>query len=259
MGRVVLVGAGPGAEDLITVRGLNRLKQADCVFYDALVSPSLLSFIQPTAKQVAVGKRCGKRSTAQTFINKQLVEAASHYELVVRLKGGDPMVFGRADEELSALRAAGHDVEVVPGITAALAAASSLQASLTLRGVARSLTLMTPAVGQGENPDIDVFAGNAHDTVAVYMGLKQAGVWAEKLLLAGRQKNAPVILCESVSTPEEQFTPLQLDDLPGYAAEHVTDGPCLILIGSALANACARLHQQANARDIEIPPVNRVA
>ena len=140
MGRVVLIGAGPGAEDLITVRGLKLLMQADCVFYDALVSPSLLYEAHPDAKLVAVGKRCGKKSTAQIFINKQLVEAAEQFKLVVRLKGGDPMVFGRADEEITALKAAGHTVEVVPGVTAALAAASSLQASLTLRGVARSLT-----------------------------------------------------------------------------------------------------------------------
>ncbi|HEX5484753.1 MAG TPA: uroporphyrinogen-III C-methyltransferase, partial [Limnobacter sp.] len=152
MGRVVLIGAGPGAEDLITVRGLRLLEQADCVFHDALVSPSLLLHARPNAKIVAVGKRCGKQSTAQTFINKQLVLAAQQHALVVRLKGGDPMVFGRADEELNALRDAGHEVQVVPGVTAALAAASSLQASLTLRGVARSLTLTTPSVGVGEIP-----------------------------------------------------------------------------------------------------------
>jgi uroporphyrin-III C-methyltransferase len=133
MGRVVLVGAGPGAEDLITVRGLKYLMKADCVFFDALVSPSLLSSINPAAKQVSVGKRCGKKSTAQAFINKQLIEAAGQYALVVRLKGGDPMVFGRADEEITAIEKAGHEVEVVPGVTAALAAASSLKASLTLR------------------------------------------------------------------------------------------------------------------------------
>ena len=258
MGRVVLVGAGPGAEDLITVRGLKYLMKADCVFFDALVSPSLLSSANPDAKQVAVGKRCGKKSTAQAFINKQLVEAAGKYNLVVRLKGGDPMVFGRADEEIVALQDAGHDVEIVPGVTAALAAASSLKASLTLRGVARSLTLMTPSVGQGESPDIEVFSGKEHDTVAVYMGLRQAGSWASKLLQHGRDHSTPVILCESVSTPDEKFTPLRLHSLPTYALNKLTDGPCLVLLGTALEKACARLECE-QADQIEVPSISRVA
>lgn len=241
MGRVVLIGAGPGAEDLITVRGLKLLMQADCVFYDALVSPSLLSEARPDAKLVAVGKRCGKKSTAQHFINKQLVEAAEKHQLVVRLKGGDPMVFGRADEEITALKTAGHTVEVVPGVTAALAAASSLQASLTLRGVARSLTLTTPSVGADEVPSTELFTGTENDTVAVYMGLRQAGPWAAALLEKGRNPATPVILCESVSLPAEKFTPLNLGRLPSFSAEQLTDGPCLILIGQALAKAQAEL------------------
>jgi uroporphyrin-III C-methyltransferase len=244
MGRVVLVGAGPGAEDLITVRGLRLLKQADCVFYDALVSPSLLSEVNPNAVQIPVGKRCGKRSTAQHFINKQLVDAANKYALVIRLKGGDPSVFGRADEEIIALKAAGHEVEVVAGVTAALAAAASLQTSLTLRGVARSLTLMTPSVGQGEQSPEHVFTGTEQDTIAVYMGLRQAGPWAEQLLEKGRSQNTPVILCESVSLPDEKFTPMTLRDLPGFSKDQLTDGPCLILIGQALTKACAELRQR---------------
>ena len=251
MGRVVLIGAGPGAEDLITVRGLRLLMQADCVFYDALVSPSLLSEAHPDSTLVAVGKRCGKKSTAQHFINKQLVEAADKYKLVVRLKGGDPMVFGRADEEITALKAAGHCVEVVPGVTAALAAASSLQTSLTLRGVARSLTLTTPSVGANEVPSTELFTGTENDTVAVYMGLRQAGPWAAALLANGRNPNTPVILCESVSLPSEQFTPLNLGKLPLFSTEQLTDGPCLILIGQALAKACAAL-QTAHKNPAEI-------
>jgi uroporphyrin-III C-methyltransferase len=247
MGRVVLIGAGPGAEDLITVRGLRLLMQADCVFYDALVSPSLLSEAHPNTKLVAVGKRCGKKSTAQHFINKQLVEAADKYKLVVRLKGGDPMVFGRADEEITALKAAGHTIEVVPGVTAALAAASSLQASLTLRGVARSLTLTTPSVGTTEVPSTELFTGTENDTVAVYMGLRQAGPWAAALLEKGRNADTPVILCESVSLPTEKFTPLNLGNLPGFSADQLSDGPCLILIGRALSKVCTELQTKTPA------------
>jgi uroporphyrin-III C-methyltransferase len=260
MGRVVLIGAGPGAEDLITVRGLKLLMQADCVFHDALVSPSLLSEAHPDAKLVAVGKRCGQKSTAQHFINKQLVEAAEQYKLVVRLKGGDPMVFGRADEEITALKAAGHTVEVVPGVTAALAAASSLQASLTLRGVARSLTLTTPSVGSDETPSTDLFTGTENDTVAVYMGLRQAGPWAAALLEKGRNANTPVILCESVSLPAEKFTPLSLGQLPQFSTQQLTDGPCLILIGKALAKACVELQlQKQQPEQITLPDFFRAA
>lgn len=234
MGRVVLIGAGPGAEDLITVRGLKLLMQADCVFYDALVSPSLLLYAKPGAQLVPVGKRCGQRSMAQALINQQLVEAAEQHALVVRLKGGDPSVFGRADEEITAVQAAGHCIEMVPGVTAALAAASSLHTSLTLRGVARSLTFMTPAVGENEAPPIETLTGANPDTLAVYMGLHQTGAWAEQLLAKGRDAQTPVIVCESVSLPDEKFTALTLDELPLFSKGSSGNGPCLILIGQAL-------------------------
>ena len=142
MGKVYLIGAGPGAADLITVRGARLLGTADVVLHDALVEPAMLEYA-PHARKIAVGKRCGQRSTAQQFINKQIVDAARTHELVVRLKGGDPMLFGRADEEMRALEEAGIDYEVVPGITAALAAAASVKRSLTLRGVSRSVALAT--------------------------------------------------------------------------------------------------------------------
>lgn len=246
MGRVVLIGAGPGAEDLITVRGLRYLMQADCVLYDALVSPSLLSHVSSKCTLIPVGKRCGKLSSAQHFINKQLVDAGNKYELVVRLKGGDPMVFGRADEELTALSEAGLEVEVVPGVTAALAAASSLQASLTLRGVARSLTFMTPSVGQGEQANTDITALQTQGTAAIYMGLRQAGPWAQQLLQQGRSADTPVVLCESVSTPQERFTPITLGELPVFSVSALTDGPCLILMGEALRKVSAKLSRQAD-------------
>ena len=115
LGKVYLVGAGPGAADLITVRGAKLLAQADIVFHDALVEPEMLALC-PQATLVAVGKRCGKLSSAQQFINKRLVDAAHKYKIVVRLKGGDPMLFGRADEEIQALKADGIEVAVVPGI-----------------------------------------------------------------------------------------------------------------------------------------------
>ena len=144
LGKVYWVGAGPGAADLITLRGAKLLERADIVFHDALVEPEMLDLC-PQAIKVAVGKRCGKLSSAQQFINKRLVDAAKQYQVIVRLKGGDPMLFGRADEEITALKDAGIKVEVVPGITAALAGAASLQQSLTLRGISRSVAFITLA------------------------------------------------------------------------------------------------------------------
>ena len=167
LGTVYLVGAGPGAVDLITVRGAKLLAKADIVFHDALIDPAMLELC-PQAIKVAVGKRCGKLSSAQEFINKRLVDAAQKYQTIVRLKGGDPMLFGRADEELSALQAADIPFEIVPGITAALAGAASLQKSLTLRGIARSVAFVTLAQAS-ESGEIEQqpIANPSADTLAV--------------------------------------------------------------------------------------------
>src|SRR6266478_2923943 len=147
-GVVYLVGAGPGAPDLLTLRAAKLLEKADIVFHDALVHPDTIA-LAPRAEKVAVGKRCGKHSTAQKFINKRLADAAAKHAVVVRLKGGDPMLFGRAQEEIEALEAAGIRFEVVPGVTAALAACAVLGISLTHRGSVRSVAFVTPRVGDG--------------------------------------------------------------------------------------------------------------
>src|SRR5437764_15164455 len=141
-GVVYLIGAGPGATDLLTLRAARLLEAADIVFHDALVPRDVLA-LAGRAELVSVGKRCGRHSTAQRFINKRLVDAARRYAVVVRLKGGDPLLFGRAHEELSALRAAGIEYEIVPGVTAALAASADLGISLTQRGLARSVAFLT--------------------------------------------------------------------------------------------------------------------
>lgn len=184
LGKVYLVGAGPGAVDLITVRGAKLLEQADVVFYDALVDPAMLELC-PQAIQVAVGKRCGKLSSAQQFINKRLVDVSRKYRVIVRLKGGDPMLFGRADEEIQTLKAAGIAVEVVPGITAALAGAASIQKSLTLRGVSRSVVFVTLAQGTENAPKVNSTSPISNlnaDTLVYYMGRKDAAHIAKKLI-----------------------------------------------------------------------------
>ncbi len=149
MPKVWLVGAGPGAPDLLTFRALRLIERADIVFHDALVHPETLALAKQ-ARLIDVGKRNGKVSTEQRFINRAIVEAARSHATVVRLKGGDPMLFGRAQEEIDALKDAGVEVEVVPGITAALAASAELGISLTRRGVARTVAFATPRVGREE-------------------------------------------------------------------------------------------------------------
>ena len=244
MSKVYLVGAGPGAADLITVRGANLLARAQIVFHDALVEPEMLALC-PQAILVPVGKRCGQLSSSQRFINKRLVDAAQRYEFVVRLKGGDPMLFGRADEELRALEAAGVPTEVVPGITAALAGAAAIKQSLTLRGVARSVAFITQA--QANNIVTDS-AGqiaptasrpNAHasaDTLVYYMGRKDAVSIAQELIAQGRPMNTPVHLLESVSTPRERIYTTTLAELADNRTESwfSSNSPLLIMIGEAL-------------------------
>ncbi len=244
MSKVYLVGAGPGAADLITVRGANLLARAQIVFHDALVEPEMLALC-PQAILVPVGKRCGQLSSSQRFINKRLVDAAQRYEIVVRLKGGDPMLFGRAVEELRALEAADVPTEVVPGITAALAGAAVIKQSLTLRGVARSVAFITQA--QASNIVTDS-AGqiaptsslpNAHataDTLVYYMGRKDAVSIAQELIAQGRSINTPVHLLESVSTPRERVFTTTLAELADSQTESWfnSNSPLLIMIGEAL-------------------------
>ena len=245
-GKVYLVGAGPGAVDLITVRGAKLLEQADIVFYDALVDPAMLGLC-PQAVQVAVGKRCGKLSSAQHFINKRLVDAAQKHRVIIRLKGGDPMLFGRADEEIQALKSVGIAVEIVPGITAALAGAASIQQSLTLRGVSRSVAFVTLAQGAENLPDTNqnspISNPNA-DTLVYYMGRKDAARVAKQLIeqntqgLSKHNAKTPVHILEAVSTPRERHWTSTLAELTAGKADAWFDSssPALIMIGETLRN-----------------------
>jgi uroporphyrin-III C-methyltransferase len=240
-GKVYLVGAGPGAADLITVRGANLLAKAAIVFHDALVDPAMLELC-PQAIKVPVGKRCGKLSSAQHFINKRLVDAAQKYQIIVRLKGGDPMMFGRADEEIQALKQVGIAVEVVPGITAALAGAAAIQQSLTLRGVSRSVAFITLAQGTenlGDNDGQQQPIQNPQaDTLVYYMGRKDASNIAKQLIDNNSQQNSntPVHILEAVSTQNERHWSSTLGELANGKANDWFDSalPALIMIGEAL-------------------------
>jgi uroporphyrin-III C-methyltransferase len=228
-GKVYLVGAGPGAADLITVRGARILAQAEVVLYDALVTPEMRELCDQ-ALQVDVGKRCGRRSADQAHINGMLVEYAARYGIVVRLKGGDPMLFGRADEELRALEAAGIDYEIVPGITAALAAAAAAAQPLTKRGVARSVAFFTSSTAPGHPEEVSI---PACDTLVQYMGGREAIATARRLLEAGRSPDLPVVVVENCSRPDQRIMRLPLCELEqGLAGHH---GPVLMMVGAAMA------------------------
>jgi uroporphyrin-III C-methyltransferase len=227
-GKVYLVGAGPGAADLITVRGARLLAQAGVVLHDALVTEDMLALCAQ-AIRIPVGKRSGKTSTEQAFINKQLIDQAHKHSLVVRLKGGDPMLFGRADEELTALEQAGIAVEIVPGITTALAAAAASKQPLTKRGKARSFALFTSSTAPGESAETRV---PDSDTLVQYMGGKEAILTAQRLLAAGRPADWPVIAVENCSRPDQRILRLNLSDLEqGLAA---CEGPVLVMMGEAM-------------------------
>jgi uroporphyrin-III C-methyltransferase len=228
-GTVYLVGAGPGAPDLLTLRGARLLAVADVVLHDALVHPDTLALAM-RAQRIAVGKRCGKHATAQRFINKRLVDAARAHSVVVRLKGGDPMLFGRAQEEIEALEAAGVRYEVVPGVTAALAASAELGISLTQRGVARSVALVTPRVGEGERASDWAASVAASDAAAVYMGAGQADEIAAAIIAAGKAPATPVAIVENISLAHKRTRYGSLASLPDVGKAGIV-GPALILLG----------------------------
>jgi uroporphyrin-III C-methyltransferase len=228
-GKVYLIGAGPGAADLITVRGARLLAQAEVVLHDALVTDEMLELC-PQAVKIPVGKRSGQRSTAQQMINQLLIECAQKYRLVVRLKGGDPMLFGRADEELRALDSQHIPYEIVPGITAALAAASSAQRPLTKRGIARSVSLFTSSTAPDEPSEFIMPNG---DTLVQYMGGREATATAQRLLSLGYPRDTPVVVVENCSRANERIQDLELGTLEQGLAQ--CSGPVLVMIGPALA------------------------
>ena len=236
-GRVYLVGAGPGAPDLLTLRAAEILRRADVVFHDALVHPATLA-LAARAEKVAVGKRSGRRSTAQKFINKRLVDSARSHAVVVRLKGGDPMLFGRAQEEIDALRRAGVEFEVVPGVTAASAAAAELGVSLTRRGLSRHVVFVTPRTADGGRANEWASAVLAADTAVLYMGAGLAESISAELIGRGMRADTPVALVEGASLPGRRALVGTLAELPALASK-TGDGPTTVLFGEVLKDGAA--------------------
>lgn len=236
-GFVWLVGAGPGAEDLLTLRAQRLLQEADVIVHDALVPASVVAMGRRDAERISVGKRKGAHSVPQSEICELLVELGGKGLKVVRLKAGDPMIFGRAAEEMEALRAGGIGFEIVPGVTAAFAAAASAQIPLTLRGVASNLVFATGHNAKSETlPD---WAGLALKgaTVAVYMGRTVAAAVADKMISAGLRPETPVAVVENAAHADERLFAGSLSELAVLSNRAEIEGPVLIVIGEAVGHA----------------------
>lgn len=239
-GRASLVGAGPGDPDLLTLRAVKTIQAADVVLFDALIDPSILDFARPDARRIDVGKRCGRHPMNQAAINALIVRLARSGLHVVRLKGGDPFVFGRGGEELDSLRAAGVPVEVVPGVTAACAAAASLQIPLTHRDVARSLHFVTGHGRDGDVPALDWKALVASGgTIAAYMAGKTIRTLAARLAEAGMPTGTPVVAVENASHADESRRYGTLGTIADLLDAAPPSGPTMLLIGEVVALAAS--------------------
>ena len=255
IGGATLVGAGPGAPDLLTLRAVRAIERADAVLFDALVDRSILDLARPGARRIDVGKRCGRHAMNQDAINRLIVTLARSGAQVVRLKGGDPLLFGRGGEELDSLRAAGVPVEVVPGVTAACAAAASLQVPLTHRDVARSVHFIAGhgsgghgSAGHGSEGHGSEGQVPAHDwralaasggTIAAYMATRTLRRVAASLIEAGLCPATPAVAVTNASRPRQSHVHATLATLPSLLEANPPAGPTLVLIGAVVARSPA--------------------
>lgn len=236
LGRVLLVGAGPGAADLLTVRAARAVGQAQALLYDALVPQEILDLAPANCLKIQTGKRAGRTSMAQTTINRLMVRLARRGLDVVRLKGGDPSVFGRVGEEMAALQAAGIEAQVIPGVTAAAAAAAQFGFPLTHRGQARRVVLTTARLDQGGLAEDWRAAADPEATLAIYMGGAAAGAIRDRLLAGGRSAATPVLAVENAGRPEARLFTGVLGGLDEMIPSDL-DGPVLIVVGEVAAQA----------------------
>jgi uroporphyrin-III C-methyltransferase / precorrin-2 dehydrogenase / sirohydrochlorin ferrochelatase len=246
-GHVTLVGAGPGDADYLTIKAVRALQSADVILFDDLVSDEVLELARREAKRMMVGKRGGRESCRQEDINALMVKLARQGKRVVRLKSGDPMIFGRAGEEIAELEQAGIPVDVVPGITAATAMAARLKVSLTHRDHAQSVSFVTGHSCKGCLPDalpIEDLVG-AGKTAVIYMGGRTAGELADRLIERGIEPALPAVAVRSVARPDEQVWSGALRDLKDASRSVLGDGPVLIAIGDVLRTHAAAARHMA--------------
>lgn len=252
-GSVALIGAGPGDPDLLTVKALRLMQDADVVVHDALLGEGILDCVRRDADRIDVGKRKGKHSVRQDEINEILLSHARAGKRVVRLKGGDPFVFGRGGEELSYLRRHGISVEIVPGVTAALGAAASCAIPLTDRRHASSVTFIT---GHGKDGALDIepaLLAEGRNTIVVYMGVSVAGGIAERAIAAGRAASTPVAVIERATQPDQRVLRGTLASLGTLVEDHAVRGPALLVIGEVTAAANALPFQLSRPASTLVP------
>jgi uroporphyrin-III C-methyltransferase len=250
-GKVFIVGAGPGASDLITVKGLRALRQADIVFYDALVNPQLLLEAGREAERVFVGKRCGRHAMDQREINRRVVFEARAGKTVVRLKGGDPLIFGRGGEEALACEEAGVEFELIPGVSSALGAASYAGIPLTHRGIASSVAFVTAREGHRNDCESDKLArlAKAADTLVIFMGGSRLPSLAESLQSAGLPAATPIAVISEATTQHQQTIVATLGSIVERVARAHLTTPMLIIVGEVtqLSNALNWFERQRRA------------
>lgn len=238
IGRVAIVGAGPGDPELLTVKALRRLQAAEVVVYDRLVAPEILDHVRADALRIYAGKGPRAHACSQKEINALLVEHALQGRRVVRLKGGDPFVFGRGGEEMDELRAHGIPVEIVPGITAATGCAAAAGVPLTHRDHVQAVTFVTGHARDGGDAALDWAALAARgQTVVIYMGVGQAARAAERLMAQGVKADMPVAVVEKGTTPEQRVVATTLARLQDSIETHAIKAPALLIIGEVAAYA----------------------
>jgi uroporphyrin-III C-methyltransferase/precorrin-2 dehydrogenase/sirohydrochlorin ferrochelatase len=241
-GHVTLVGAGPGDPDLLTVKALRTLQDADVVFYDELVSPEVLDRARRDAALVPVGRRIGQPGIGQEATNRLLIDAANSGQRAVRLKGGDPFVFGRGGEEIEALRAAGISHSVIPGISAGLGAAAEFDVPLTFRNKAQRITFLTAHKAQDAG-QVDWSAlTDRQMTVVIYMGMSAAPAIRDGLLMAGRSPQTPVGVFARVTRRDSQAAVGTLDELTTLV-DRVDGGPAILIVGDVVAHSAPWQHR----------------
>jgi uroporphyrin-III C-methyltransferase/precorrin-2 dehydrogenase/sirohydrochlorin ferrochelatase len=233
---VTLVGAGPGDPDLLTIKALRALQDADVIFYDELVSPEVLDRARRDAARIPVGRRVGKPGIGQDAINRLLIDAARSGQRAVRLKGGDPFIFGRGGEEVEALREAGVAYSVIPGITAALGAAAESEVPLTFRNEALRITFLTAHKAKDAETVDWTALTDRKMTVVIYMGMTAAPAIRAGLLAAGRSPQTPVGVFARATRPDSQAVVGALDELPALLRE-IDGGPAILVIGDVVAHS----------------------
>lgn len=233
-GQVAIVGAGPGDPDLLTIKALRAIERADVILFDALVSDDIKSLFPSNAERIPVGKRCGRHSMDQEEINQLLVACAGRYRNVVRLKGGDPLTFGRGGEEMQALAAADITYYVVPGVTAAAAVASYGAIPLTHRGISEGVTFVT---GQGKGgraiTQWQQLAMKDH-TLVIYMGIARSETIASGLMAGGLSPLTPVAIVSHASRQSQQVVTGKLDELSQLAQDERVQTPAAIVVGDVV-------------------------